>query len=95
MAIAIDPQVEEAIREIADRELGRFDLKRVEIEAANDHDGDAAIWVTSVHGKNGAALELKALDSFASSVRAQLRILGETRFPYIRYNIPNDYKIAR
>ena len=83
-----------AIREIVERETGRFGFESVQVEIANDNDGDSVLRIAALYGNRGEPVDMKTLGSVASHVREKLLELGEERFPHIRYQFPDNRKVA-
>ena len=92
--VELKEEVVTAIREIVEQDMRRFGLKSVKVEVANDHDGEPAIWIATHYGKDGAPVEMRALAELGSKIRERLLDLGEDRFPHLRYQFPENHKIA-
>jgi len=89
-----DSAIVKAIREIVERETGRFGFESIQVEVANDNDGDPVLWIAASYGARGEPIDMKALGTVASDVRERLLELGEERFPHIRYQFPDSRKVA-
>lgn len=83
-----------AIRDIVERETGRFGFESLRVEMANDNDGDPVLQIAASYGDPGEPVDMKTLGSVASHVRERLLELGEERFPRIRYQFPDNRKVA-
>ena len=92
--VSPDPDVVKAIREIVERETGRFGFESVRVEVANDNDGDSVLRIAALYGNRGEPVDMKTLGSVASHLREKLLELGEERFPHIRYQFPDNRKVA-
>lgn len=87
-------EVVNAIHEIVEAEIGRYSLERINIEVANDHDGEQALWIATHHRPSNEPVQMAALARVASRIRQRLLELGEERFPYVRYQFADDQRVA-
>jgi hypothetical protein len=87
-------EVVNAIHEIVEGEIGRYALERINIEVANDHDGEPSIWIATHHRPSTEPVQMAALARVISRIRERLLELGEERFPYVRYQFADDQRIA-
>ena len=86
--------VVKAIREIVERETGRFGFESMKIEVANDNDGDPVLRIAASYSDRGEPVDMETLGSVTSRVRERLLELGEERFPHIRYQFPDGRRVA-
>lgn len=89
-----DSTIVRAIKEIVERETARFGLESLDVEVANDNDGDSVLRIAATYGAKGEAVDVGTLDTVASHVRERLLEMGEDRFPHIRYQFPEDRKVT-
>lgn len=94
MEAPISTDVAQAIKDIAERDLKPYALRSIEIEAANDHDGDPVIRIVSVHGEDGEPVDMRILNRMRREIRSKLLELGESRFPHMQFGFPENYRIA-
>jgi hypothetical protein len=89
-----DPDIIEAIRDIVERETGRFGLESLQVEVANDNDGDPVLEIAAGYAEEGEPVEMQVLLNAMTQVRERLLEMGEERFPHIRYKIPDTRRVA-
>jgi hypothetical protein len=70
--------------------LGASVFERAEIEAHLDHDGEDALFVTA-HFRSGVdSVRPETVTDALVSLRRSLQERGDERFPYVRYDFPDD-----
>ncbi len=86
----IEDQVRELADQVASRHLAPWGFAGSDVEAKEDHDGDAALFVT-LHFREGSRVaDGRAYSDTLTGLRQALLKHGEVRFPYLMYDYPDD-----
>src|SRR5882724_1338259 len=80
---SISPEIESLIRATVREGMGRYALRRVDVRAGEDHDGDPVIFIETTHGLSKIPIDPQANAAMWSKVRDLLWERGATRFPHI------------
>jgi hypothetical protein len=86
-------KVEQTIKNLLRKEVGRFGITTISVTPGEDHDGDPVIFVDVDYGPVGDDIDTKVLAGLVYKVREQLWKLGEERFPHIRHNIGDERRL--
>ena len=83
-------EIRQLANEVLHETLGPHGFVSADIKPAPDYDGEPSLYVTA-HFKAEAGITSGEASMLAlSSLRRRLLDLGEERFPYIRYDYPDD-----
>jgi hypothetical protein len=93
----VSPEVESLIKDTVRESMERYALRRVDVRAGYDHDGDPVIFVEATHGLSKTPIDPLANAALLTKVRDLLWERGETRFPHIRhkYHSRQEVKLRR
>lgn len=84
----------EAVRSIADdvlrATLGASGFERSDVREGVDSDGEPALFITARFKRGVGAADGKAAMSALTGLRAALQQHGEERFPFLRFDYPDD-----
>ena len=93
----ISPEIENLIKATVRESLEPYALRRVDVRAGEDHDGDPVIFVEAIHGLSKVPIDTRVTEAMWSKVRDLLWARGETRFPHIwhKYHPRQEIKQRR
>src|SRR5213082_3416314 len=93
----ISPEIESLIKATVRDSMQRYALRRVDVRAGEDHDGDPVIFIETKHGLSKTPIDPQANAALARKVRDLLWERGETRFPHIfhKYHSRQEVKQRR
>ena len=88
----IRPEVRAAIEETLRSLLKDYALESYSIDAGEDYDGDAAIFVVLNYEPNERAFDAELHYEVRSDISKKLFALGERRYAYVRHNLHDGQK---
>ena len=90
----LSPEVESLIKDTVRESMERYALRRVDVRAGYDHDGDPVIFVEATHGLSKTPIDPMANAALLTKVHDLLWERGETRFPHIwhKYHTRQEVK---
>lgn len=91
----IQPEVERAIREVIEQDLGTMGVHLADVVSGEDHDGDPVIFVNLRVDLDGPPIDLRKTIGLVTRLRDRLWEMGETRFPHVRSHIPDARQVVR
>ena len=83
-------EIHRITNEVLRETLGAHGFAHADVRPAPDHDGDPALYVTAHFKPQAGVTDGVASTRALSSLRQRLLDSGEERFPYIRYDYPDD-----
>jgi hypothetical protein len=92
--LTITPRVKKLIHSEVEKAMRPFGLKRVVVDAGEDHDGDPVIFIEATYDMSARAIDPDDLSTLLSRLRDKLWQIGETRFPHIRHRFPDRQTVV-
>jgi hypothetical protein len=83
-------ELRDVANEVLRETLGAHGFEHADVQPAVDHDGEPSLFVTAHFRARAGITDGAASTRALSSLRLRLLDLGEDRFPYIRYDYPDD-----
>lgn len=90
----VKPEIESAVRDIIERDMGQFGLRSVRVSVAVDHDGDPTLVIDATYDPVDTPIDPKIVAGLVTKLRDRLWGLGEGRLPRIRHHFFEDQKIG-
>ena len=92
--LTITTRVKKLVQNEVERAMRPFGLKRVVVDAGEDHDGDPVIFIEATYDMSARAIDPDELSKLLSRLRDKLWQIGETRFPHIRHRFPDGQMVV-
>lgn len=83
-------EIRNVANEVLREALGPHGFEHADVHPAANHDGEPSLFVTAHFRPRAGVTDGAASTRALSSLRLRLLDLGEDRFPYIRYEYPDD-----
>lgn len=83
-------EIRRVANEVLRETLGHHGFEQADVRPAPDHDGEPSLYVTAHFRPHSGVTDGATSTRALSTLRLRLLDLGEERFPYIRYDYPDD-----
>ena len=90
----IKPEIEAAVRDIVERDMGPFGLRSVSVSEVLDREGDAILLIDANYDPVDTPTDPKIVAGLITKLRDRLWGLGEARFPKIRHHFIDGHKFG-
>ena len=94
---SVSPEIETLIKATVKESMGRYALRRIDVRAGEDHDGDPVIFVEAAYGLSKLPIDTRVTAALRTKLRNRLWENGETRFPHLsnKYHPRQEVKQRR
>jgi hypothetical protein len=90
----VDRDIVELIERTVRDTMGPFGLRRVEVRAGEDHDGDPVIFVEAQYDLSERPIDPRVTAKLTTTLRDRLWERGEFRFPHVRHKFDERQKVV-
>ena len=83
-------EISAVVNDVLRKVLGPHGFERADVDPGVNFDGEPSLRVTAHFRLDAGVTDGAASTAALSELRHELAVRGEERFPYIRYDYPND-----